>query len=182
MRILTITHGLPTLLAYDPTSNMDTGTDSDSADAGTWYTACGDPVCQSYTGPLTDVATCFDEVVGDACAELDASCDSESERNALVVCTTEDPTAQPNGCPISRAAHKTDITYLSAEEHGKAVDWLKQTRLATWHYQDQDATERLHLGLLIDDPPTSPAVRPGGEHIDLYGYTSLAVAALHVQQ
>lgn len=42
--------------------------------------------------------------------------------------------------------------------------------------------EKLRLGFLIDDDPASPAVRPDGERVDLYGYTSLAIAALQEQQ
>jgi hypothetical protein len=54
--------------------------------------------------------------------------------------------------------------------------------LATWRYNDEDPNAREHLGFIIDDQPlTSPAVRPTGDRVDLYGYTSMAVAAIQEQ-
>ncbi|MGH7896283.1 MAG: hypothetical protein ACREQL_16575, partial [Candidatus Binatia bacterium] len=38
------------------------------------------------------------------------------------------------------------------------------------------------LGFIIDDVGTSPAVAADGGHVDLYGYTSMAVAAIQAQQ
>jgi protein tyrosine phosphatase (PTP) superfamily phosphohydrolase (DUF442 family) len=54
--------------------------------------------------------------------------------------------------------------------------------LATWHYRAEDDAAREHLGFIIDDNPESPAVARTGEHVDLYGYTSMAVAAIQAQQ
>jgi hypothetical protein len=67
-------------------------------------------------------------------------------------CAAADPKLQTGGCPISSRRFKQDIRYLS----------------------DQDL-ER------IEDDPTSPAVAEGRTQIDLYGYTSMVVAAMKIQ-
>ena len=38
-----------------------------------------------------------------------------------------------------------------------------------------------HLGFIIDDVAPTPSVGASGERVNLYGYTSMAVAALQVQ-
>ena len=37
------------------------------------------------------------------------------------------------------------------------------------------------LGFIIDDVGPGPSVAPNGQTVDLYGYTSMAVATLQVQ-
>src|SRR5439155_22412171 len=39
-----------------------------------------------------------------------------------------------------------------------------------------------HLGFIIDAVGASPAVAADGGHVDLYGYTSMAVGAIQAQQ
>ncbi len=163
--------------------SSDTGA---TADEPSWFLTCGDPVCQDYSGPFAGVDLCSDSslAVGDPCTagELDDTCDPVDSCNALLICAESDPTQQTSGCPISRAKHKTDIAYLDAAQRSKAHDHLLKMKLATWRYRPglDDGAE--HMGFLIDDVPGSPAVRPDGEHVDLYGYTSLAVAAIQEQQ
>jgi ketopantoate reductase len=57
--------------------------------------------------------------------------------------------------------------------------------LATWRYKGEPEAGPAHLGFLIDDlvqgGVTHPAVRPDGGHVDLYGYTSLTLAAVQEQ-
>ncbi len=149
-----------------------------------WYLGCGDPVCSGYGGPFDGVPLCSDEgvSVGGSCDQYNATCDPVDGCNALVVCSDEDPTMQPGGCPISRKAHKKQIDYLSDAERRAAADQLLQMPLATWRYTWEGDEETIHLGFLIDDVEGSAAVRPDGDHVDLYGYTSLAVAAIQAQQ
>ena len=54
------------------------------------------------------------------------------------------------------------------------------TRLATYEYKSQDHSR--HLGFIIEDDPSSPAVLRGQDRVDLYGYASMAVATLQVQE
>lgn len=175
---------LPMLLlltACPKPSSDDTDSDSDSEGEAQWYLTCGDPVCQGYTGPFEGVDACSTEEVGQACDTLDAECDPANDCNARLRCATSDPTEQEGGCPISRVRHKRGVTYLSEADKARAADELRAMKLSTWNYT-WDAPERApRLGFLIDDHPTSPAVTGDGEHVDLYGYTSLTVAAIQVQ-
>lgn len=156
--------------------------DSDRAPTATlWYATCGDPACQGYTGPYEGVPACTTEVAGAACTSEGATCDFEDSCNRVLLCTTEDPTQQEGGCPISRAKYKTGIRYLDPAERDALAAELLGTRLARYRYKTAaDGPER--LGFIIDDQPGSAAVAPDGEHVDLYAYTSQAVAAIQVQQ
>jgi hypothetical protein len=52
-------------------------------------------------------------------------------------------------------------------------------KLATWRYKAEPARER--LGFILDDHEASVAVDAPRDMVDLYGYTSLAVATLQLQ-
>ena len=158
--------------------------DSESGSTGAlqWYATCGDPSCQGYTGPYEGVPECSTEAEGAACTSAGASCDFHDECNRVLLCTDEDPTQQEGGCPISRARFKTGIRYLDRAERDALADELLRTRLARYRYKSADPTGPERLGFIIDDQPTSAAVAPDGDHVDLYAYTSETVATLQRQQ
>ena len=159
----------------------DPGDDDDTDIPGlTWYYTCGDPVCSGYTPP-EDVPPCTDEQAGDSCSTEGTTCDPKDDCNRLLVCASEDPTQQEGGCPISRRSAKDDIVYLRPAELERLHEDVLQTRLATWHYKGTPASSAQRLGFIIDDQPSSPAVLPNGNQVDVYGYTSMAVAAIQVQ-
>lgn len=168
------------LVSWFTLTGCDGGSTGESAatEPLTWYSTCGDPACSGYSGPFTDVPLCTSETEGAACADPAASCDPVTDCNTLLTCTTEDPKAQTGGCPISRRRHKTDIRYLDDQSRKAAANQLYETRLAEWRYRWDTPARRPHLGFLIDDQAQSPAVSEDGEHVDLYGYTSLTVAAV----
>ncbi|MEO8181357.1 MAG: hypothetical protein ABI895_21175 [Deltaproteobacteria bacterium] len=56
---------------------------------------------------------------------------------------------------------------------------LLEMKLAIWRYKHDPARKR--LGIIIDDNEDSLAVDARRDQLDLYGYTSMAVAALQVQ-
>lgn len=151
-----------------------------------WYSTCGDPVCNAYSGPFAGVPLCADDGIeaGATCGsdELGSECDPVDDCNARLRCAESDPTQEPGGCPISRSAHKAQVTYLTAAERAAAAASVQELRLASWRYKGALDDGAEHVGFLIDDAAPSPAVRPDGEHVDLYGYTSLVVAALQEQQ
>jgi hypothetical protein len=147
-----------------------------------WYTTCGDPVCSGYSGPYDGVDACTTETDGDPCDTEGAQCDFESDCNALLVCAETDPKDQVGGCPISKAEVKREIRYLDDARLRETARDALDLKLATWRYAWEPAGQEPHLGFLIDDAVGSPAVRADGERVDLYGYTSLALAALQVQQ
>jgi len=147
-----------------------------------WWTTCGDPVCSGYGGPFDGVPLCTEEQEGDPCAEEGGQCDLESDCNVFLSCAVADPKGGEGGCPISLASAKKDIRYLDRGTLESTADEALRLQLATWRYRDEANDARVHLGFVIDDRPASPAVAADGGHVDLYAYTSLAIAAIQVQQ
>lgn len=146
-----------------------------------WYETCGDPVCSGYTEP-TDLAVCGSQAVGAACSPEGELCAIPDDPcNVRLLCTTEDPTQGEGGCPISRASAKSAIRYVEDRERAELARQLAEIRLATYHYTaDPKATPR--LGFVIEDQPPAATVFPHGERVDLYGTTSLAIAAIQEHQ
>ena len=157
------------------------GTKSDTSSAATlqYYSTCGDPACEGYNGPTDGLAVCADETEGEECSEDGLQCDLEDNCNRRLICTDQDPATE---CPVSKAKHKRDIVYLDAEKAKTVSSQLQGMKIAEWHYITDSPNRKAHLGFLIDDNPGSPAVRPNGEQVDLYGYTSMAVVAIQQQQ
>jgi hypothetical protein len=116
---------------------------------------------------------------GDDCTEEGLLCDPEDDCNRRLTCALSDPMDAPGGCPISRKRHKRNVHYLDAAELAGYRDELLSMKLATWRYKHDPTRER--LGFIIDDNERSVAVDEGGEVVDVYGYASLAVAALQIQ-
>lgn len=148
-----------------------------------WYSTCGDPVCQGASDD-PQVPDCTGQVEGQSCSPQGQLCEITGDGcNVNLVCSDTDPKTQPGGCPISKASAKHDISYLTDSERDRIKEEVLAMPLATWKYNTEAAGEKEHLGFIIDDqPPWSAAIRPSGERVDLYGYTSMAVAALQAQQ
>lgn len=108
-----------------------------------------------------------------------ARCDGVASCGATLVCTDSDPTQSPGGCPISRARYKQEIEYLSGERLRSYHQQLIDMPLASWRYRAAP-TATPQLGFVIEDIEPSAAV--SGDHVNLYGYLSMAVAAIQVQQ
>lgn len=144
-----------------------------------WYTTCGDPACGGYT-PTPGATLCSDEQAGAACSEDGVRCELPGDDcNTDLLCTDTDPATN---CPISRARFKHEIQYLDDAARAAAAGALLDVRLATYRYRGARDDGREHLGFVIDDlPANSPAVAADGQHVDLYGYTSMTVAALQAQ-
>jgi hypothetical protein len=147
---------------------------------GKWFATCGDPVCHGHT-VNPNVPPCTTQVLGQPCASLGTECDPDNQCNSYYICATTDPTKGVGGCPISRARYKRDIAYLDDAELERYQRELLDLRLATWRYRSAGPDAPRQLGFIIDDAPDSMAVNPGGETVNLYGYTSLAVATLQAQ-
>lgn len=84
-------------------------------------------------------------------------------------------------CPISQRKMKKDILYLSDSEKQQLSSELMTFPLATYRYKVEGPEQKPHLGFIIDDVAPSPAVLQSGERVDLYGYSTMTVAALQVQ-
>jgi hypothetical protein len=146
-----------------------------------YFFTCGDPVCRGHVRSGNTPPCTAAQEAGQACAVAGSTCDPSDSCNRLLVCSAEDPTRQPGGCPISLAAWKKDIRYLDAAERQRQHDAVVRLPLATWRYRTEDAQAPLRLGFLIDDVGAAPCVQPSGQRVDLYGYASMTVAAVQVQ-
>ena len=145
-----------------------------------WWKSCGDPVCSGHRAD-PNIPACTTEKLGDPCNTPGKQCDINDSCNVHLVCANSDPTKQTGGCPISRARWKADIRYLDDPELARYQQQLLDLRLATWRYKSQPAGSPTQLGFIIDDVGDGPAVNPDGESVNLYGYTSMAVATLQLQ-
>lgn len=162
------------------------GSAGSGGEALQWYTTCGDVVCMDPPDggamPPAGIAPCTNEMVGGACTTAGTMCwPADSTCGQLLVCAASDPKNNPGGCPISRVRHKKGIQYLSEAEVASIADEAKTMRLSSWQYKAERESTRRHVGFLIDDMPESIAVSDSGERVDLYGYTSMAIAAVQVQ-
>ncbi|MDH5671475.1 MAG: tail fiber domain-containing protein [Myxococcales bacterium] len=146
----------------------------------TWYSSCGDPVCGPSPMDIPDLENCTSETEGSACTQEGASCDPVAGCGVRLVCAASDPKTGPGGCPISRARFKRDIHYLGVSERQAYADELMSLPLATYSYR-ADADGRPQLGFIIEDVEPSMSVDSSRDQVNLYGYTTMAVAALQVQ-
>jgi hypothetical protein len=102
---------------------------------------------------------------------------------ATEVCSAHDPKLGVGGCPISSRKAKDHIEYVGAAQLQKLHDEIMRIRLATYNYKEpySDPSPK-HLGFIIDDDPRSPAVNAARERVDLYGYLSMVVATMQVEE
>jgi hypothetical protein len=100
------------------------------------------------------------------------------------MCSDHDPRTNPGGCPISSRKYKDDIQYVDGAGLQQLHDETLGIRLATYNYKAQIADPNpKHLGFIIEDrPPQSSAVDWSHERVDLYGYLSMVVATMQVQE
>jgi hypothetical protein len=126
------------------------------------------------------LAPCATEEAGQPCTTPGAECDAGFGCNARLRCTDRDPTVP--SCPISQRASKREISYVTPEEARHLHDELLQLRLATYRYRSEGPDARRRLGFIIDDVGMSPAVEPDRSMVDLYGFMSMAVAAIQEQR
>jgi hypothetical protein len=146
-----------------------------------WYLTCGTPVCTANPAPYDDpnIPNCTkDQTAGAACNTKDQHCDGVASCGATLVCTDTDPKGGIGGCPISRARYKQEIEYLNEQQLRAYHEQLMSLPLASYRYRS--APETPQLGFIIDD--IEPSVAVSGDHVNMYGYLSMAVAAIQVQQ
>jgi hypothetical protein len=147
-----------------------------------YFYTCGWPVCGIPGFPSTGAAPCTTQRAGEPCQLRGEACDPGGyahDCGQLLLCTDEDPTLR--GCPISRRSAKRDIEYLDADAVKRVHDELLKLRLATYRYRGEGASSSERLGFIIDDVGQSPAIDADGARVDLYGYASMAVAAIQAQ-
>ena len=77
--------------------------------------------------------------------------------------------------------YKRDIETLDDEALGRVYAELKQIQLTTYQYKNDPAATPRRLGFIIDDTKTSYPINADGASVNLYGYVSMAVAAIQIQ-
>ncbi len=145
-----------------------------------WFLNCGDPSCRMHRED-PDVPHCGGEVEGAVCTKSGDVCDPVNDCNAHLVCTDTDPRMQLGGCPISRRRFKRDIDAVDRAELERYAAEALSIPLATYRYRGPRG-DREQLGFVIEDVEPSAAVDSPRDQVDLYGYTSLAIATVQVQQ
>jgi hypothetical protein len=94
----------------------------------------------------------------------------------------DEVTLQQTGTPVfSRASYKQDIHYLDPNERAVYAQEVLNFKLATYRYKTDGDRGRMNLGFIIDDVEPSVSVYADTDRVDLYGYTSITVAALQEQ-
>jgi hypothetical protein len=84
-------------------------------------------------------------------------------------------------CPVSRRMYKRDIERLDDDALGRIYDELRNIQLTTYQYKSDPAASPRRLGFIIDDTKTPYPVNADGNSVNLYGYVSMAVAAIQTQ-
>jgi hypothetical protein len=145
-----------------------------------WYRTCGYPLCTADAGTADAGSPCDSgQQVGKQCDTLGQQCDPGIGCGIVLVCATSDPTK--GGCPISRRSAKNDIRYLTAPELEEAANKALAVPLAHFRYKDEAISRGPHLGFIIEDVGSIEGVDAPSGTVDLYGYTSLVLAAVQLQ-
>ncbi|NUN12518.1 MAG: hypothetical protein HUU55_02645 [Myxococcales bacterium] len=143
-----------------------------------WWVSCGTPVCGGYT-PKPGIPACKGQNPGEACFTPGGQCDLVGNTcNQTLICTNYDPTL--DGCPKSQVESKTAIRIIDNADKTRVYETLQSLPLASYTYKD-DPNQTMRLGFLIGHGGPQDAVLPSGERVDLYAYTSMAIAALQAQ-
>jgi hypothetical protein len=86
-----------------------------------------------------------------------------------------------SGCPVSRRAFKRDVHELDPGELDRVSAELAEIKLATYQYKTDPAASPRRLGFIIDETKSSYPINADGASVNLYGYVSMAVAAIQTQ-
>ncbi len=152
----------------------------------TWYTTCGSPSCHPADPDAGPPVAC--PAVGSGCTSKGETCGNPATTDCGViqVCDDHDPKGGVGGCPISTRKAKDDIAYVDAAALQRLHDETLQMRLATYRYKgpfvDPSDPNAKHLGFIVEDQPQSLSVDRGHDRVDIYGYMSMAVATMQVQE
>jgi hypothetical protein len=150
-----------------------------------------EPTCGCSTGPCCGSACCG---AGEWCDTSGAApvcaCGSITACTGLDTCNA--PTVNAgnpcgvvcctgSGCPVSRREFKRDIHELDRDELERIYSELRDIKLTTYQYKTDPAASPRRLGFIIDDTKSPYPVNADGTSVNLYGYMSMAVAAIQSQ-
>jgi hypothetical protein len=176
-------YGRPCKLPADDAGVVDSGPPTTNL---TWYTTCGSPSCHPADPDAGPPVAC--PAIGSGCTSKGETCGNPATTDCGViqVCDDHDPKGGVGGCPISTRKAKDDIAYVDAAALQRLHDETLQMRLATYRYKgpfvDPNDPNAKHLGFIVEDQPQSLSVDRGHDRVDIYGYMSMAVATMQVQE
>jgi hypothetical protein len=153
-------------------TNCDSGPLPQCAGADTWHCDAPNPTTGCPAGAPN---------LGTACSQAGLVCKYECGPNGARECSGGVWVARYSPCPISVRRAKRDIEYLKDEDLARIAAELTKIRLATYEYVDPALRGRRRLGFILDDNLQSPASDAEHNQVDLYAYTSMAVATLQLQ-
>jgi hypothetical protein len=84
-------------------------------------------------------------------------------------------------CPVSLRDYKRDVKTLDDAALQAVYDQLRAIQLTTYQYKTDPATTPPRLGFIIDDTRSPYPINADGASVNLYGYVSMAVAAIQMQ-
>jgi hypothetical protein len=84
--------------------------------------------------------------------------------------------------PAIRRHFKRDIEYLAQNDLEALRAKLLRMNLTRFRYKEEPPSAPPHLGFIIEDVEPSPSVDSRYDTVDLYGYLSMAVATIQVQE
>lgn len=174
---------------YGRPCKSDAGPGPDAGPTFQWYRTCGDVVCRAPSDAGSDAGTVVCPALGSSCASKGETCGNPAANcGVIAVCEDHDPRGGGGapGCAISTRKAKQDIAYVSDAELARLHDETIAMKLATYRYQgpfvDPSDPNATHLGFIVEDQPRSLSVDRGHDRVDLYGYMSMAVATMQVQE
>ncbi len=108
---------------------------------------------------------------------------SDANCGSILICASQDPKGGIGGCPISSKMYKEGIEYLGVSDLQRLHDEALGIKLATYRYKSRvDNPNPTHLGFIIEDNPQSAAVDAMHNRVNMYGYVSMVVAGMQVQE
>jgi hypothetical protein len=137
---------------------------------------CGNACCQpgEWCDDTTNLPHCRCGTTGTSCTAPDI-CGAPLQSCGFICCGTT------TTCPKSRRAEKRDIEAVSDVDRRRLYDELRAIQLQTYRYKTEPASAPRRLGFIIDDTRAPEAINADGNTVNLYGYISMAVAALQTQ-
>jgi len=82
---------------------------------------------------------------------------------------------------VSRREFKRDIHELDRAEIERIYSELRDVKLTTYQYKTDPEASPRRLGFIIDDTKSPYPINADGTSVNLYGYMSMAVAAIQSQ-
>lgn len=152
-----------------------------------WYRMClFTPIREREVCPPSTIF-CTTEKIGAPCREYEARCCLPGQRctngncNEYLTCVDHDPSGV--ACRLrSRRHFKHNIAYLAHGDLEQLRTKLLGINLTRFSYNGEPASAAPHLGFIIEDVEPSPSVDSQSDAVDLYGYVSMAVATIQVQE